>query len=862
MQPLKEREMNPFQIFLLTISLVFYSLVWHASASTLAYVSNADSNSISVLDTETNQIINTIALSASPNSLVVHPDGERAYFVSAGSLSVIDLKTNTVVDSLTFNHLGTGIAMHPSGGFLYITNLLSDGTAYLVTVDTESFSIFDDTLVIGRGNLADASMVINKAGTTLYTPRRHISDIIAVDLATLMINAVFETNSGVFYLAVHPDGSKLFASNNTGPMEVFDTASRDLIDTIEMQSGARQSGVIVHPNGQKAYVVSGDELNIIDTFSNIVIDALNVASGSQNVAIHPDGSRLYVASYTDDSLSVIDTDTNTVIATLAVGEFPDDIAIGPASIAGSVSGISTALATCKNIDTGQIVRIQLDETQTTWDCETAGLTAEQGDQIVLLVDGEITATAEDGQLDCEFADLDDGIKRPCGTLIVGNCDSEFPYDLAKAIVIQADGKLLVAGVSCSEWGGFFLRLNADGSVDSTFAESGFVTEGPGEILTILQQADSKILALSDNRLARYHAHGSLDKSFASDGYLDLNFAAQNMITATNGNILVVGYLLDAITNRDFALARFHANGTVDTSFGTSGLVTTDFAGGDDWGNSVILQQDGKIVAAGNGDLDSVELVRYLANGTLDTSFAENGKVITSLGFEKAGIQTLALQSDGRIVAAGGTDITSSMTTSSSSDFLLLRYLPDGQLDPSFGQNGKVLTDFFPAVEGSIEVATSLAIQFDGKLIAAGHAVSQEGGFALARYHVDGSLDTSFAENGLALTTISDYEFDRSEAISLKPDGKIVAAGYMDEGLNYGPYKYIALAQYNSGLSSNHLSGSVLGMNEVKILCTNIDTSQRLYFPLAEYENSWNCQQAGLLAQPGERLVMRVAGKAN
>jgi uncharacterized delta-60 repeat protein len=174
-------------------------------------------------------------------------------------------------------------------------------------------------------------------------------------------------------------------------------------------------------------------------------------------------------------------------------------------------------------------------------------------------------------------------------------------------------------------------------------------------------------------------------------------------------------------------------GALDTSFGVGGKVTTDFSGiGEtDRANALVVQPDGKLVAAGTAAVQpsfDFALARYNPDGTLDTSFGVGGKVTTD--FAGTGdtdeISALVLQLDGKLVAAGTAVVQPSF------DFGLARYNPDGTLDTSFGIGGKVTTDFSGI--GETDEANALVVQPDGKLVAAGTAVVQPSfDFALARY---------------------------------------------------------------------------------------------------------------------------------
>ncbi len=258
---------------------------------------------------------------------------------------------------------------------------------------------------------------------------------------------------------------------------------------------------------------------------------------------------------------------------------------------------------------------------------------------------------------------------------------------ANALVLQPDVKLVAAG---SGNGDFALaRYNADGSLDTSFGTSGKVTTDFGtttdSAFALVLQPDGKIVAAGGTFMARYNADGSLDAGFGTGGKVTTaGFGAVALILQADGKLVAAGDLFAPATNDNFGLARYNPDGSLDTSFGTGGEVLTDF-GGEEFANALVLQPDGKLVAAGTTGSDFA-LARYNADGSLDTSFGSGGKVTTA-GFGSA--RALVLQPDGKLVAAG--DGFPPLATSD--DFGLVRYNSDGSLDTSFGTAGKILTDF-------------------------------------------------------------------------------------------------------------------------------------------------------------------------
>ncbi len=190
------------------------------------------------------------------------------------------------------------------------------------------------------------------------------------------------------------------------------------------------------------------------------------------------------------------------------------------------------------------------------------------------------------------------------------------------------------------------------------------------------------------------------------------------------------------TGSDFALARYNADGSLDSSFDGDGKLTTDLGGGGDGGADVAVQADGKIVVVG-GSTGGFALARYNADGSLDPSFDGDGKRTTEFGGSGGTANGVALQPDGKIVAAGH----------GGAGFALARYNTDGSLDSSFDGDGKQTTEFAGGA------AAAVALQGDGKIVAVGRAVGDGMDFALSRYNADGSLDSSFDGDGKQITAI-------------------------------------------------------------------------------------------------------------
>ena len=341
--------------------------------------------------------------------------------------------------------------------------------------------------------------------------------------------------------------------------------------------------------------------------------------------------------------------------------------------------------------------------------------------------------------------------------------------VGESVVAQRDGKIIVAG--SAEVAGVeqfaLVRYNSDGSLDTTLKGSGKLTTavGTGDCHGegVALQEDGKIVVvgysfnasslsstsgLLCSTVLRYTADGSLDTNFADSGKvttcIGAKYASAESVTMqSDGKIVVAGKSLN-----DFAVVRYSVNGTLDTSFNETGKAIADF-GADDYGRSVAMRRDGRIVVVGYttnlmtvtsagfdrppGSKKECALACFKANGSLDTSFNGTGKVITNFGGDgNAEGRSVAVQTDGKIVVVGYA------TAGSTEKFALARYNADGTLDTSFGGSGRVMTAV--GIIGSI--ATGVALQKDGKIVVAGYDVNSSGrgyDFACLRYNTDGGL---------------------------------------------------------------------------------------------------------------------------
>ena len=307
-------------------------------------------------------------------------------------------------------------------------------------------------------------------------------------------------------------------------------------------------------------------------------------------------------------------------------------------------------------------------------------------------------------------------------------------DLALDVAIQTDGKIVAVGGSSSvAVSGFALaRYNPDGSLDTTFNGTGkVITPIFGEAKAVVIQPDGKIvISASDFMIARYNPNGSLDTSFDGDGIVmtmldNFSFGARGVALQADGKIVAVGDIQIGQDNAAFAVVRYNTNGSLDTSFDNDGKVITDFVKFFDEAQAVTIQADGKIVAAGFAETadfgTAFALARYRTDGSLDTTFDGDGKVITPFGIN-SGVIALTIQQNQKIVAAGG---SFNGTTVESA---MIRYNPDASLDPTFGIGGKV-----SILIGARSQFYAVAMQPDGKIVTGGVTGFAGSDFSVCRY---------------------------------------------------------------------------------------------------------------------------------
>ena len=296
------------------------------------------------------------------------------------------------------------------------------------------------------------------------------------------------------------------------------------------------------------------------------------------------------------------------------------------------------------------------------------------------------------------------------------------------------------------------------------------------------------------------AQGDLDTTFnPPDGYVLYNGWNKDSYVGvaihTDSKIVVSTGILNG-TDADVGVLRYNGDGTLDSAFGTDGIVVYDGGKGNDCGRLVTIHADGKIILTGysnNGEDYDILTMRYNSDGTLDTSFGTNGIAIYNNSNRNDYGRAIAIQADGKIV------VTARSTGDSTSIAMILRYKGDGTLDNTFGTNGVVTYDGGEGNDGFREIA----IQADGKLVVSGYTKIATGFDVLtARYNSDGALDNTFGTNGVA-TYDGGHGDDGARGVAIQSNGKIVVSGGDYNGTDLD----VLVLRYNSDGTPDNAFGT-------------------------------------------------------
>ena len=366
------------------------------------------------------------------------------------------------------------------------------------------------------------------------------------------------------------------------------------------------------------------------------------------------------------------------------------------------------------------------------------------------------------------------------------------YNLAEAIAVQADGKIILSGNvgMTSNFDVGVVRYNSDGSLDQTFGLGGLVVVEASifsdYIYAISVQTDNKIVlagrtwngSKNSTLVIRLLPNGDLDNSFATGGIFTATFNGvsnypNSVFLQDDGKIILGGSHDD-----NFAIIRLNTNGTFDNTFGNGGLVKLAI-GIPSMAEirDVTIQRDGKIVAVGLAFNSfghyGFGIARFNTDGSLDTGFATLGYKTFNIGGGNDFALGVGIQRNDKIVISGHSWISNNPLQH---DLAVVRLNTDGSSDLTFGTNGSVTTSL---VFGNSYAEGGLVIQPDDKIIVAGAVLGANSNHydaSIARFTAEGALDLTFGTNGYTITDIA-VDDDKATGVALQADGKIVIGGY-------------------------------------------------------------------------------------
>jgi uncharacterized delta-60 repeat protein len=330
-----------------------------------------------------------------------------------------------------------------------------------------------------------------------------------------------------------------------------------------------------------------------------------------------------------------------------------------------------------------------------------------------------------------------------------------------------------------------VRFLPDGNIDNTFGDGGMTASMEGNYVSIQKNSNQSIVIGGtsnpgqtgpdlDFMVTQYNASGTSDLNFnnGSPVTVDFGYLADkgcDIAVQADDKILISGYLTNTYPVFDFAIARINPDGSPDTTFGNNGMVITDLDDSRDYARCMVIQPDGKILVCGDtgkDDLfDDIAIVKYNQDGSPDQNFGSGGIAIINAENANNSVCNIGIQADGKIILTGSTiEVDPDTNDKESWGFLLMRLNVDGSLDNNFGINGRVVTD----INGHNGYAHSSIIAPDGKIVVVGKTTIKDSvnylniDFAIARYLSDGSPDNSFGENGIVTFDASDLLFYQPE----------------------------------------------------------------------------------------------------
>lgn len=361
-------------------------------------------------------------------------------------------------------------------------------------------------------------------------------------------------------------------------------------------------------------------------------------------------------------------------------------------------------------------------------------------------------------------------------------------NIGAAIALQPDGKIVIAGYATDTGTNeaAIARFLPDGSLDTDFGNDGtlhFPLTSTGSlqsyITSVSIQPDGKILmggytwdiTPEDMAAVRLNPDGSFDSSFGTGGIVIAdgggNEASESMVLLDDGSFLLAGY-----QNTKSVVAKFTSNGTLETNFGNNGWSMVDFNGNTtNFVRRMTIQEDGKILLVGrlhDQNRRKMSVARLNADGSLDSTFGSNGTLVFNIGEGNDLLVDVEIQNDGKIIVGGYTGVTNDGLKY---DFAAIRLLENGDFDLTYGNQGVATARI---VDG-MNYAENILLQPDGKLLIVGNTYNHRIQFGLVRLDRDGNLDDTFGQGGIVDTSLFEEEYNGAD-LALQDDGNLIVGG--------------------------------------------------------------------------------------
>ncbi len=676
------------------------------------------------------------------SNVAVHPNGLKAYVTGENfAITVIDTLTNTVIgDISTPENLSSGIAFLPTGN----EALVAMRTGNVVRrIDTVADSLVGSPIATST---SPSAIVVRSNGTRAYVGTLSTIDVIDLTLPTPAVIHSISLGAGASTqeLDFNSDESLLYLTDNgSDQLRAFRTS-----DNLEVTPGFWPTmdeyprSLSISADNALAFVglrfgLGEHSIWAVRLSDGVIVqqiydpDPFVTIGNPRKSVLSPDGSRLYVTCHSGWYIAEIDT-AESCYRYIDASSNPVGIAIAEVPVGGNIDAdldptfdgdgrVQTAVGTGSS--KARAVAVQSDGK-----IVAVGIGNSESDMAIARYN-------DDGSLDTSFSGDGKDLQ-----------DFGIGVDRAWDVALQGDGKIVVVGSAAAVGSQNFkvLRYLSDGTLEghatATFAGAsvahGVAIQSDGRIVVVGSTDAGSAIAV-----ARFTTSGILDSTFSGDGMVTTDFfwgvdEGWDVAIQPGGKIIVVGSAAqDTLT--EFVVLRYNVNGSLDTSFGSGGSTFVGFQN-NSYGRAVAIQPDGKIVVVGSSSTSSaIAVARLNSSGSLDTTFACDGRDERDFFWGVDEGWDVAIRSDGKILVAG------SVFLDTLSEIAVLRYNTDGYLDWSFGGDGYAST-----LMGQGSHGQGLALHADGKLIVAGYATAGNPSFfALARYEGwhDMVLDTGFEE---------------------------------------------------------------------------------------------------------------------